>query len=137
MGPARTAIVTGASSGLGVTLAEALAGAGANVVVAARRAGRLEQLAGSIEDEGGRALAVPCDVADPEQVAAMIQSALECFGTIDILVNNAGTAGDAGPMAEKLPHALFEAPSASTCWGSGTAAGTPARSCSTRARERS
>ena len=104
----RTAIVTGASSGLGVTFAEALAGAGADVVVAARRAERLEELAGRIEDGGGRALAVPCDVADPEQVAAMMESTMETFGRLDILVCNAGTAGDAGPMAEKLPHALFE-----------------------------
>jgi NAD(P)-dependent dehydrogenase (short-subunit alcohol dehydrogenase family) len=104
----RTAIVTGASSGLGVTFAEALADAGADVVVAARRAERLEELASRIEDDGGRALAVACDVGDPEQVAAMTQTTMERFGRLDILVCNAGTAGDAGPMAEKLPHALFE-----------------------------
>ena len=104
----RTAIVTGASSGLGVTFSEALAGAGANVVVAARRADRLEEVAARIEEDGGRAAAVPCDVADPEQVASMVRAALERFGRIDILVCNAGTAGDAGPMAERLPHALFE-----------------------------
>lgn len=104
----RTAIVTGASSGLGVTFSEALAGAGANVVVAARRADRIEEVAARIEEDGGRAAAVPCDVADPEQVASMVRAALERFGRIDILVCNAGTAGDAGPMAERLPHALFE-----------------------------
>jgi NAD(P)-dependent dehydrogenase (short-subunit alcohol dehydrogenase family) len=104
----RTAIVTGASSGLGVTFSEALAEAGANVVVAARRMNRLEELAARIEEGGGHALAVGCDVGDPEQVAAMTQAAVERFGRLDIMVCNAGTAGDAGPMAERLPHALFE-----------------------------
>jgi NAD(P)-dependent dehydrogenase (short-subunit alcohol dehydrogenase family) len=104
----RTAIVTGASSGLGVTFSEALAEAGANVVVAARRADRLQELAGRIEAGGGRALAVTCDVADSEQVAEMTRAAVERFGRLDILVCNAGTTGDAGPMAEKLPHELFE-----------------------------
>jgi NAD(P)-dependent dehydrogenase (short-subunit alcohol dehydrogenase family) len=100
----RTAIVTGASSGLGVTFSEALAEAGANVVVAARRLDRLEELAGRIEEGGGTALPVACDVTDSGQVAAMTQAAVERFGALDIMVCNAGTAGDAGPMAEKLPH---------------------------------
>ncbi|MGH9003049.1 MAG: SDR family NAD(P)-dependent oxidoreductase, partial [Acidimicrobiia bacterium] len=59
----RTAVVTGASSGLGVTYAKALAGAGANVVVAARRTDKLEAVAKEIEAQGGTALAVTCDVA--------------------------------------------------------------------------
>jgi NAD(P)-dependent dehydrogenase (short-subunit alcohol dehydrogenase family) len=104
----RTAIVTGASSGLGVVFAEALAGAGARVVLAARRTDRLEELAGRIERAGGSAVAVTCDVAEPDDVASLTAAAVERFGRIDILVNNAGTAGDAGPMAERLPHALFE-----------------------------
>jgi NAD(P)-dependent dehydrogenase (short-subunit alcohol dehydrogenase family) len=104
----RTAVVTGASSGLGVTFAEALAEAGADVVVAARRAERLEELAGRLEERGGRAMAVTCDVADPEQVAALMAAAVDRFRRIDVLVNNAGTCGDAGPMAERLPHELFE-----------------------------
>ncbi len=104
----RTAIVTGASSGLGVTFSEALADAGASVVVSARRAERLDELVGRIEEAGGRALAVACDVTEPDQVASMVQAAVERFGRVDVLVCNAGTAGDAGPMAERLPHALFE-----------------------------
>ena len=104
----RTAIVTGASSGLGVTFSEALAGAGADVVVAARRSDRLEELAGRIEALGGRALAVTCDVADPGQVAGVARAAVDRFGRLDMMVCNAGTAGDAGPMAEQLPHELFE-----------------------------
>jgi NAD(P)-dependent dehydrogenase (short-subunit alcohol dehydrogenase family) len=104
----RTAIVTGASSGLGVTFSEALAGAGAGVVVSARRADRLEELAARIEDAGGRAYAVACDVSDPEQVAGLVRAAVERFGRLDVMVCNAGTVGDAGPMAERLPHDLFE-----------------------------
>jgi NADP-dependent 3-hydroxy acid dehydrogenase YdfG len=61
----RAAVVTGASSGLGVTFAEALAGAGADVVLAARRSDRLDEVAGRIETLGRRALPVTCDVRTP------------------------------------------------------------------------
>ncbi|MGE0028760.1 MAG: SDR family NAD(P)-dependent oxidoreductase [Thermoleophilia bacterium] len=104
----RTAVVTGASSGLGVVFAEALAAAGANVVVAARRGDRLNALADRIEASGGHALPVTCDVAEAEQVATLVEAAVDRFGSLDVVVNNAGTVGDAGPMAEKLPHELFE-----------------------------
>ena len=104
----RTAVVTGASSGIGVTFCEALADAGANVVLAARRADRLEELAGRLAERGAAALPVACDVTDAGQVADLMRAAVERFGRIDILVCGAGTAGDAGPMAEKLPHELFE-----------------------------
>jgi NAD(P)-dependent dehydrogenase (short-subunit alcohol dehydrogenase family) len=104
----RTAIVTGASSGLGITFAEALANAGANVVIAARRFERLEELAVRIERAGGTALPVRCDVTDPAAVGAMVTAAMDRFGAVDVLVANAGTAGDAGPMPERLPDELFE-----------------------------
>lgn len=104
----RTAIVTGASSGLGAAFATALAEAGANVVLAARRANRIDDLAATIEDTGGRALAVPCDVTDPEEVASLAAATVDRFGRLDVMVANAGTAADAGPMAEKLPQGLFE-----------------------------
>ena len=93
----RTAIITGASSGLGVVMAEALAGAGANVVLAARRAERIEDLASSIAKKGGQALAVPCDVSREEDVAAQ-----ERFGSVDILVNNAGVADPRPAEQESL-----------------------------------
>jgi NAD(P)-dependent dehydrogenase (short-subunit alcohol dehydrogenase family) len=88
--------------------AEALAEAGADVVLAARRTDRLEEMAGRIEDGGRRALAVACDVTDADQVAALMRAATDRSGRIDVLVNNAGVCADAGPMAEKLPHELFE-----------------------------
>jgi len=104
----KTAVVTGASSGLGVTFARALSAAGAQVVLAARRGDRLEAVARELEAAGGVALPVVCDVADPEQVEELIARACAEFGRIDVLVNNAGTTADAGPMPERLPHAAVE-----------------------------
>jgi NAD(P)-dependent dehydrogenase (short-subunit alcohol dehydrogenase family) len=104
----KTAVVTGASSGLGVTFTEALSAGGANVVVAARRADRLAALVERLERAGGNALAVPCDVTEAHQVDAVVEAACERFGRVDIMVNNAGTAGDGGPTPERLPHQLFE-----------------------------
>jgi NAD(P)-dependent dehydrogenase (short-subunit alcohol dehydrogenase family) len=104
----RTALVTGASSGLGVVFAETLADAGANVVLAARRRDRLDEVASRLGETGHQAMPVTCDVADSDQVAEMVRAAVERFGRIDVLVNNAGVCADVGPMAEKLPHELFE-----------------------------
>ncbi len=86
----RTAVVTGASSGLGVVFARALAAAGASVVVSARRLDRLEQLAAEIEAGGGQALAVTCDVASEQDVDALAARAVDRFGRVDVLVANAG-----------------------------------------------
>ena len=86
----RVAVVTGASSGLGVTFARALAEAGSKVVVAARRKGRLDALVEELEKEGREALAAACDVTDADDVDRMVRAALDRFGRIDILVNNAG-----------------------------------------------
>jgi NAD(P)-dependent dehydrogenase (short-subunit alcohol dehydrogenase family) len=103
----KTAIVTGASYGLGVTFAEALAAAGANVVLAARNRQRLDEVAARINAAGAPALAAPCDVSVPDQVAAMVLAASARFGHIDVLVNNAGIAAEAGIAPEKVPHELF------------------------------
>lgn len=86
----RVAIITGASSGIGHAVARALAGAGAAVVLAARRSERLDELRREIEAEGGRALAHTTDVTRRDDVEALAAAALEAFGRIDILVNNAG-----------------------------------------------
>jgi NAD(P)-dependent dehydrogenase (short-subunit alcohol dehydrogenase family) len=104
----RSAIVTGASSGLGVTFAEVLAAAGAGVVLAARRTDKLEEVRRRIEQAGGTAVALACDVADPAQVARLMAQTAERFGRIDVLVNNAGIVPDGGMMPERLPHELFE-----------------------------
>jgi NAD(P)-dependent dehydrogenase (short-subunit alcohol dehydrogenase family) len=103
----RTAIVTGASSGLGVTFAHVLAEAGANVVITARRADRLEELAGELKTKGANVLAQVCDVTDSASVAAMVDAAWKRFGRVDILVNNAGVAADAGVFPERIPDDLW------------------------------
>ena len=103
----RVALVTGASSGLGVTFAEGLAAAGADVVLAARRVDRLEEVAGRIRESGRRALPVACDVTDPEQVEAAVEAAVAEFGRIDVLVANAGSVPDGFSMPERIPHELF------------------------------
>ncbi len=86
----RVAVVTGASSGMGVTFAEALAAAGARVVVAARRAERLRELVLEIERRGGEARAIPCDVSREDEVDRLVAETRDAFGTVDVLVNNAG-----------------------------------------------
>ncbi len=103
----RTALVTGASSGLGVDFAHALAAAGANVVLAARRLDRLQALAADISAGGGNALAVTCDVTDEAQVAAAVAAAVETFGGLHIAVANAGAVPEGAAMPEKMPADLF------------------------------
>jgi 3-oxoacyl-[acyl-carrier protein] reductase len=88
----RVALVTGASSGLGVRFAEVLAGAGAAVVLVARRSDRLAAVKARIEQAGGRALAVAADVLDRDAMTRAFDSAETAFGTVTILVNNAGVA---------------------------------------------
>lgn len=97
----RVAIVTGASAGLGDRFARVLAGAGASVVLAARRAERLEALAAEL----GGALAVPCDITLEEDLDRLVTAALDRFGAVDVLVNNAG-ASEMIP-AEDEPVARF------------------------------
>ncbi|EKT77003.1 3-oxoacyl-ACP reductase [Rhodococcus opacus M213] len=88
----RVAIVTGASSGLGVAFAQALAEAGADIVLAARRVDKLDDTAALVRATGRRALPVATDIADPDQCAALVDAAMTEFGRVDVLVNNAGVA---------------------------------------------
>src|ERR671920_488008 len=99
----RVAVVTGASSGLGVTFARALAEAGADVVLAARRADRLQETRSLVEETGRRALVVPTDVASPEQCQALVDAAVAELGRVDVLVNNAGL-GTAVPASRETPE---------------------------------
>ena len=89
------AIVTGASSGIGRALALQLANQGAKVVLAARRADRLEQVAAICRHAGAEVLVVPTDVRDELQCKALIEKTLVVFGRLDMLVNNAGLAASA------------------------------------------
>jgi len=99
----RVAIVTGASSGLGVIFAQAMAEAGADVVLAARREDRLSQTRKRVEAAGRRALAVRTDVTRPEDCQALVDAAIAAFGKVDILVNNAGI-GTAVPALKETPE---------------------------------
>lgn len=87
----KTAVVTGASSGIGATAAQYLASAGANVVLAARRKDRLEEVAALIhKQDKGKAISVVTDISRRDDVDALIEKATNAFGSVDIYVNNAG-----------------------------------------------
>ena len=99
----KVAIVTGASSGLGVAFAQALAEAGADVALGARRVDRLADTAALVEAAGRRALAVETDVADPASCQALVDATVERLGRVDVLVNNAGV-GTAVPATRESPE---------------------------------
>jgi NADP-dependent 3-hydroxy acid dehydrogenase YdfG len=86
----KVALVTGASSGIGKAVAIALARSGATVVACARRAGRLDDLVKHIETEGGKALALPGDMAVDAEAISAVQNTVDRLGHIDILINSAG-----------------------------------------------
>ncbi|GHH63499.1 SDR family NAD(P)-dependent oxidoreductase [Lentzea cavernae] len=98
----KVAIVTGASSGLGVAFARGLAEAGADIVLAARRADKLKDTAALVESTGQRALVVQADVSKPEDCREVARAAAE-FGTVAVLVNNAGVAS-AVPASRETPE---------------------------------
>ena len=103
----KVAIVTGASSGLGVAFCKALAEAGADLVLAARRADRLEKTRELIEERGRRALTVTADVSQPGDAQAVVDAAMKEFGRVDVLVNNAGK-GTAVPATRETPEQFRE-----------------------------
>lgn len=96
----RVAVVTGASTGLGVQMAKAFARQGANLVLMARRQNLLEENAREIAtDFGVKCLPLACDITDTARVRACVRATMETFGRVDILVNNAGT-GAVAPAIE-------------------------------------
>ena len=99
----RTAIVTGASSGLGPVFARALAEVGADVALGARREERLADTRALVETAGRRALTVRTDVTVPEDCQALVDATLDAFGAVDVLVNNAGV-GTAVPATRETPE---------------------------------
>jgi NAD(P)-dependent dehydrogenase (short-subunit alcohol dehydrogenase family) len=103
----KIAIVTGASSGLGVACAKALAEAGADLVLVARRADRLEASRAIVEQAGQKAITVVADVAVAENAQAVVQAAIAEFGHVDVLVNNAGK-GTAVPATHETPAQFRE-----------------------------
>jgi len=96
----KTAIITGAGSGMGQAAALRLAKEGANVIVAGRRQAMLDKVVKQIVSEGGKALAVATDISREEQVANMVNTAIETFGCIDMAWNNAGILGEFKPISD-------------------------------------
>ena len=96
----RVVIVTGASSGLGVSFAQAFAEAGADLMLGARRVERLKETAALVEAAGRRASTRKTDVADPEQCQQLVDAAMAQFGRVDVLINNAGV-GTAVPATRE------------------------------------
>jgi NAD(P)-dependent dehydrogenase (short-subunit alcohol dehydrogenase family) len=86
----KVAIVTGASNGIGRSIAETFAAEGAKTVLVARRAELLDEVASDIEANGGTALPVPTDLTSEAQIAALFDRAVKIYGRLDVLVNNAG-----------------------------------------------
>jgi NAD(P)-dependent dehydrogenase (short-subunit alcohol dehydrogenase family) len=99
----KVAIVTGASSGLGVAFAQALAEAGADVSLAARRVERLEETRELVEAAGRRAAVVATDVAEPADATHLVERTVEELGRVDVLINNAGI-GTAVPATRETPE---------------------------------
>jgi NAD(P)-dependent dehydrogenase (short-subunit alcohol dehydrogenase family) len=99
----RVAILTGASSGLGVGFAAALAEAGADLALGARRADRLAETGTLVENTGRHAIAVRTNVADPDDCTALVDAAMSTYGRVDILINNAGV-GTAIPALKESPE---------------------------------
>ncbi|MEU4533334.1 SDR family oxidoreductase [Streptosporangium sp. NPDC023825] len=99
----KVAIVTGASSGLGVAFARGLAEAGADIVIGARRKDRLEETRALVEETGRRCVALATDVTRPQDCQALAEAAVAELGAVDILINNAG-AGSAVPALKETPE---------------------------------
>lgn len=98
----KTAVISGASRGIGAAAARAFAAEGANVVLLARSVGAISDLAGEI---GATALAVPCDVSRYHEMQAAIGAARDTFGQVDILINNAGVVDPIGHLVDTDPDA--------------------------------
>ncbi|HYA40467.1 MAG TPA: SDR family oxidoreductase [Syntrophobacteraceae bacterium] len=86
----KVVVITGASSGLGEATARLLSAQGATVVLGARRVDRIESLADELTGSGGKALAIPTDVTDYDQVKRLVDAAVQAYGRIDVMINNAG-----------------------------------------------
>jgi NAD(P)-dependent dehydrogenase (short-subunit alcohol dehydrogenase family) len=98
----KVAIVTGASSGLGVAFAVGLADAGADIAICARRVEKLEQTKTQVQERGRRCVAVQADVANPDDCNRVVAETVDQLGKVDVLINNAGV-GTAVPATRETP----------------------------------
>jgi NAD(P)-dependent dehydrogenase (short-subunit alcohol dehydrogenase family) len=104
----QVALVTGASTGIGLATAQAFAQSGAAVVLADRNEKALTAAVKALEDAGHQAIAVSCDVSDEAQAAAMVERTVATFGQLDMAYNNAGILGPMGPMMEETAAGFDE-----------------------------
>ena len=100
----KAALITGASAGIGAAAARELAQHGVKLVLVARSANAIEELAAEIEANGGKAIAIPCDVSDHAAMTAAVKTCVNEFGSIDILVNNAGVIDPISRLTESDPE---------------------------------
>lgn len=102
---APVALVTGATSGIGLEIATRLAGLGARVFICARKADDVATAVKDLQEQGFEADGTTCDVAEPEQIRALVRAVVERFGPVDVLVNNAGRSG--GGATAEIPDELW------------------------------
>ena len=103
----RVAVITGAGSGMGLTTAQAFAESGAAVALADRDEQTLQRATAELSSEGHQALGVVCDVSDEEQVAGLVDRAVETFGRLDFAFNNAGIQAPPTDAADE-PAEIFD-----------------------------
>ena len=118
----KTAIVTGSSKGIGRSIAEHLARAGAQVVISSRKEGPCQQVVASIRQEGGQAAAIPCNVGRKDEVENLVSETRRLLGPIDILVANAAVNPYYGPLVEISDaafHKTMDTNILSTIWLAG------------------
>ncbi len=103
----KVAVVTGSSRGIGRSIAEHMSHAGAKVVISSRKAQACEQVVTAINDSGGQAVSVPCNIAEPAQLQNLMDRTIEAWGRLDILVCNAAVNPYFGPM-ETMPEDAYD-----------------------------
>ncbi len=103
----KVAIITGSTKGIGKSIAEAFAQAGAKVVISSRKEDKCNEVAAAINDAGGEALSVPCNISHKEQLQALVDTTLKAWGRIDVLVCNAAVNPYYGPLAE-IPEDAYD-----------------------------